>query len=91
MGVAMFWGHMYDSGWGWFGAGFMMVFWVALLGVAVWAIVRLTNRADSRPAQPAAGADEPSAQDVLDRRLASGEITVEEHTRLSGHLGGLPR
>ncbi len=80
----------YGYGWG-FGAGWMMLmplFWIALLGVIIWAVVRLTQgsgfgaRPDSRH-EP--GRETP--QEILDRRLASGEIDVaaydEARQRLS--------
>ena len=81
------------DGYGWgFGAGWMMLMpllWIALLGVIIWAVVRLTQgswtggrREDSRH-DP--GRETP--QEILDRRLASGEIDTaaydEARQRLS--------
>ena len=55
---------------GWLGMG---VFWLILLGLIVWLVVRLlpgsgegTTRSTGEP-----------ALEILDRRLASGEIDVE--------------
>jgi putative membrane protein len=66
---------------GWYGGGmglgawlFMGTFWVALLVLIVWLVVRLLP-ADSRAA---AGRSAESPEDILDRRFARGEI--DEHT-----------
>jgi putative membrane protein len=59
-----------------FGMAFMAIFWVAVIALAVWALWRLTG---GRKAAP--GATE-SHLDILKRRLAEGEITVDEFTKL---------
>jgi len=57
-------------GWcGSMGGGFMMLFWIALLGVVVYLIVRQGQR-------NAPQAD--SALDILKRRYARGEISKSE-------------
>jgi uncharacterized membrane protein len=68
---------------GWYGGGWdggwmvvMMLGWVALLGFGVWAVVALTR---IRPAPTAHGSGRESAVDLLDRRLAAGEITPDEY------------
>ena len=68
-----------DGGWGsgW-GSGWMLVMmlgWVVLLGFGIWAIVALTR---ARP-QPSAPPRAEAPIEVLDRRLAAGEITSEEY------------
>ena len=71
--------HWYSS----MGAGdwlIMSVFWVALIGALGWAIVHLTSHSralDSRSEQP---------DDILDRRLASGEIDPATYDTLRGKL-----
>lgn len=63
------------------GAALMGVFWLALIGLPIWAVVRLT-RHQQRPTTavaavtPRAGE---TAREILDRRLAVGEITHEEY------------
>jgi putative membrane protein len=61
---------------GWYGGGmslwawlFMGTFWIALLTLIVWLVVRLLPTG-SRPA----GGDLESPEDILDRRFARGEI-----------------
>ena len=66
---------------GWYGNGMgtfawlgMGAFWLVLLGLIVWLVVRLL------PGSSGGGTTRPageSALEILDRRLASGEIDVE--------------
>lgn len=79
-------------GWGWgMGVGgwiAMVVFWVALIALIVWAVMRVF---------PSAAKDEPGArpetpQEILDRRFAAGELDVETYrsmqdTLAAGQLG----
>lgn len=65
---------------GGFGMGGGAILWVILLGLAIWAIVSLTNRTAARPAGG-------SARDVLDARLARGELSIEEYKKLRETLG----
>lgn len=60
---------------GGFGMGGGGILWIILLGVAIWAIVSATNRTGARSATG-------SARDVLDARLARGELSVEEYKKL---------
>ena len=78
----MYWDHM--NGWG----GSMMILWtivwVALLGLAVWAVAqwgRGGRTTDDRPLSPPQ-----TARDILDERLARGEIDVDEYQRLRDAL-----
>ena len=52
---------------GWLGVG---VFWLVLLGLIVWLVVRLLPGSGDGTARP----NGESALDILDRRLASGQI-----------------
>lgn len=72
-------------GWynGWTGGGFdwfwmlVMMFGLAsLLGIGTWTLVRLTNTDEDRRG----GAIETPRQ-ILDRRLAAGEIDADEYLR----------
>ncbi|HEY8822289.1 MAG TPA: SHOCT domain-containing protein [Dermatophilaceae bacterium] len=55
---------------GWFGKG---LFWLILLGLIIWLMVRLLPGSGGEPTRNAGE----SALDILDRRLASGEIDTE--------------
>jgi putative membrane protein len=65
---------------GWYGGGMgwgawlaMGVFWLVLLGLIVWLVVRLLPGSDGGTARTTGD----SALEILDRRLASGEIDLE--------------
>jgi len=79
----MMWG--YGFGWGWLMMTFGTVFWIALLVVLVWAVIRLLSSRASGPApqgttMPPGG---PSAMEILRQRYARGEIdeVTFEHMR----------
>jgi putative membrane protein len=64
--------HMrgWDGGWMWLWGTLMMLTWAAVIGVAVWLILRSTRRGDSSSAR---------AKEILDERFARGELTIEEY------------
>ena len=71
----MYYDHM---GWGW--GVLMTIGWVILAGLFVALIVgALRDRGVKQ-----------SARDVLDQRLASGEITVDEYERLRSAMNPRP-
>jgi Predicted membrane protein (DUF2078). len=55
---------------GWLGMG---VFWLILLGLIIWLVVRLLPGSDSGTTR----AKGESALEILDRRLASGELDTQ--------------
>ncbi|MEV6210206.1 hypothetical protein [Kitasatospora sp. NPDC051914] len=75
----MYWN---DGGWAWM--MFMPLLWIALIGAAVWATVRLTHRPSERPGDGTRQSETP--REILDRRYASGEIGTEAYTEALGHL-----
>jgi putative membrane protein len=67
----------YGSGMGWGAWVFMGLFWLVLLGVVLFLVVRLlpgtgTGGAAGRPPQD-------SPEDILDKRFARGEIDLETY------------
>ena len=69
--------HSWNGGMTWEGWFFMSLFWVLLVGVILWATAQLfPGRRDTRAEQQ----EEP--REILDRRLASGEIDVETYEKL---------
>ena len=64
------------GGMGWFSWLLMGGFWLLLLGLVVWLVVRLLPSADR---SGTAGSVE-SPEDILDRRFARGEIDEQTYT-----------
>jgi len=67
---------------GWYGGGmglgawlFMGTFWVLLLALIVWLVVRLLPSGN----RPAAGAPAQSPEEILDARFARGEIDEQTY------------
>lgn len=63
----------------WWHWAWMAGFWLVIVFVAIWAVVRLFPAGTTRHA---------SAHSILDERLARGEIDVEEYRRLREELLG---
>ena len=79
-------GHMDgwdDSGWMWIWGTIMMLAFIALVGVGIWALVRSQPRHTSGTAAVDATA---SARAILAERLARGEISPEEYRERLDHL-----
>jgi len=66
----MMWG--WDAGGGWLMMGIGMLIWVAVIALVVWLVIRAVGQ------RPGGGGSE-SAEDLLRRRYASGEIDAEEY------------
>lgn len=64
------------SGWGLHWA-WMLVAWVVVIGLVIWAVARLV------PTSPSGRA---GARRILDERYARGEIDEEEYRRRRGEL-----
>ncbi|MDQ0939332.1 SHOCT domain-containing protein [Streptomyces sp. V1I1] len=81
---------MYWDGGGWVWMALMPVLWIALIGLVVWAVVRLTQHSAGRhdgmgPWLP----QKETPEEILDRRFASGEIDADTYSearkRLAAH------
>ena len=66
----------------------MIVFGTALLALIAWAIARFTPHRSADVPAPLRPADEPV--EILDRRLARGEIDVETYEQLRSKLSSRP-
>lgn len=72
---------------GWYGWGmgygawiFMGLFWLALLAVIIWAVMRLLpTRRDGENRKDGENWKLDSPEDILDRRFARGEIDAETY------------
>jgi putative membrane protein len=86
--IAQRWDHM-NWGWGWGGGWIvMMVFMVLLTVLVVLAIVWLLRTLMGGAARERR---EPTAVELLDRRLADGAISVEEYEQRRRILEGRPQ
>ena len=73
------------NGYGMGAAGWLLmaVFWIALIALVVFAVVRLFPRTEPTP-ESRERPEEP--REILTRRLASGEIDVDTYEQLSSKL-----
>ena len=65
------------------------LFWLALLGLAIWALIRWLGRSvlHGKYKNVLSTEEEPSAQEILRRRYARGEIDAETFEQMRQHLG----
>lgn len=77
---------MMGYGWGFEAGGwiFMLLFWVALIALIVWAVARLLPSSRTRETDRRERAETP--EEILDRRFAAGEIDPEEYRRARDQL-----
>ena len=82
----MMWGYGYGwQGMLWMGLG--SLFWLVLLGLAIWLLVRWLSRT-SHPATPSypGNSPTPSAMEILRQRYARGEIDTETFQAMRARL-----
>ncbi len=74
--------YMHDFGWGWW--LLMTVGMIAFWGLVIYGIVWLVRGGQNpqRPEQP----PEQSPKEILQRRLAEGEISIDEYNKLLAAL-----
>jgi len=77
-----------DGGTNWAAMGLMMLFWAALIGLAVWAGVHFLRANGPTVAAGPTGPTAPAPRAVLDQRLASGEIDAEHYAQVRRLLDG---
>lgn len=80
---------MMGMGFGFFGLVFMVVFWMAIIGLAVWLLANLFPRISGNTSPPSGTwrDDRPeSALDILKQRYARGEITRTEFEEMRRDL-----
>ena len=87
----MMWGY-YGSGLGWGGVLLMtlsMVFWFAVLGLLIWALVRwITHYAAPRGVPPVQAM---SPREILEQRYARGEIDAATFEQMRERLDAQQR
>ena len=80
----MYWnGHMSAAGWILSALWTLIIIALVVAGM-MWLISALSSRHNRGPS---AEASRPSAREILDRRLASGELNVEQYKQLRDTIG----
>jgi len=70
-----------------FGMGFGWIFWLIIIGVAIWAVVRLTNNSSTHHTISGGSAiPQETPLDILKKRYARGEITEAEYKEMRKNL-----
>ena len=80
----MYWGHHMGTGDWIFSILGTLIIVGMVVGLIAWAVPARGDRGSS------AAATGDSAREILDRRLASGELTVEQHAQLREALSDAP-
>lgn len=78
--------HM-DSGWGWGMFALMVIAVAAIVVLVIW-LVRSTSISIAHSGRTPEGAPTETPMQILDRRLAQGEIAPEEYKERAAILGG---
>ncbi len=75
---------MMGYGFDMFGLGsiWMVLFWIAIIALVIWAVVRLTSKTTNTPTSTPPA----SALDILKKRYARGEITKEQFEEMRRDL-----
>jgi len=81
-------GHMWGGGMGIVGPLLGLLFFLGFLALLVVGVVWLVRRSSRATGRAGAYAGSTAALDVVQNRLASGEITVEEYHRIRDELRG---
>ncbi len=75
-------GHMTTGGW------ILAILWMVIIvgliaGALYWLVASLTGKTTSQQSSTTEG----SAREILDRRLAKGELTIEQYKQLRETIG----
>lgn len=73
--------HMMD-GWGGFGMGLMIIFWLLVLGLVgtlIWFLIRKGNQSSSN-------SSDKSSLEILKKRYARGEIEEDQYRRMKKEI-----
>lgn len=64
---------------GGFGMGFVGILWIVVLGLVIWTVINAGNRSGARSSR--------TSREILDERLARGELSIDEYRKLRETLG----
>jgi putative membrane protein len=71
---------------GGFGMGFGWIFGILLIGLVVWAVIRVAGNNANRTEDHRQISSENSPMDILKKRYARGEISKEEFEEMKKNL-----
>ena len=74
------------SDWGWQMMVLWTLFWVVLIGVGLWGILYWTRGSVPSASQGQPPSRDKTAREILDERLARGEIDLREYQSLRDAL-----
>ncbi|MFE7708639.1 SHOCT domain-containing protein [Streptomyces sp. NPDC057486] len=77
---------IYWNGGGWAWMAFMPLLWIALVGLVVWAAIRLTHHSPGHYGNGDRGQRRETPREILDRRYAAGEIDTQTYVEARRHL-----
>jgi putative membrane protein len=86
--------YYYDNGGTRWGLWIVIILaMVAFFGILAWAVVSIIRQRDGQrlggaQSPPTGGSSSPNPLQILDERLARGEIEIDEYTRRRDLLGG---
>lgn len=73
----IWWGHYFSAGFGWVMAALMVIFWVIVIALAIWGIMRLSRSSSGSKS---------NALEIARERYARGEINKEQFEELKKNL-----
>ncbi|MDR7402662.1 MAG: hypothetical protein QN155_10595 [Armatimonadota bacterium] len=59
--------------------GFVGILWIVVLGLVIWTVINAGNRSGARSSR--------TSREILDERLARGELSIDEYRKLRETLG----
>jgi len=68
------------------GMGFGWIFWLVIIGVAIWAVTQLTDNTRTSTQTSGNSARKDTPLDILKKRYARGEITESEYKEMRRNL-----
>ncbi|NIV04325.1 SHOCT domain-containing protein [Candidatus Saccharibacteria bacterium] len=71
---------------GWGGMWFGWIFWIIILGLIVWAVVKIVNHNTNRRGAVESPSSGESALDILKKRYARGEIDQQQFQQMKKEI-----
>lgn len=69
-----------------FGMGFGWIFWLIIIGIAIWAVIRLTDGTGNTTGSSGGPYQQETPLDILKKRYARGDIAESEYKEMRKNL-----